>query len=231
MTLLSIVQDACNDIGWPEPSTVVGNKEAKQMLRLLNREGQSLSRWEWEGLVNEGTITLVAADQDYALADGFRYLLPHTGWNRDDQRPLIWINSREWQFFKGWTTVNGLNLRARIRNEQIEFEQTIATGDAGKIIAYEYVSKNWVEDSSGTGKAQFSADEDVSVLDEEILTLGLIWRFKKAKGLLFETDLADYQNQVSIVKAQDGSKRDIRLGRGAMQHLGVNTPEGTYPDS
>lgn len=231
MTLLSIVQDACADIGWPQPNKVIGNSEALQFQRLLNREGKSLSRWQWEALVKEESITLVAADQDYALADGFRYLIPHTSWNRDDQRPIIWITSREWQFFKGWTTINGLNLRARVRNGQIEFEQTIASGDVGKIIAYEYVSSHWVEDANSAGKIQFSADDDVSVLDEELLTLGLIWRFKKAKGLHFETDLVDYQSQVKIAKAQDGAKRDLRLGRGPMQHLGVNTPEGSFPDS
>jgi hypothetical protein len=232
MTLLSIVQDAVDDIGgFDVPATVVGNTDARQYLRLLNREGEALSRHPWEILIKEDTITLVTADQDYALASDYRYMIPHTQYNRDDQRPLIWINSREWQFFKGWTTVNGLNLRARIRNNELEFEQTITSGDNGKTIAYEYVSKNWTLTSGAAAQQKFAADDDTSVLDEELLTLGLIWRFKKAKGLEFQTDLMEYSNQVKLALARDGGSRDLELGRDARQHLGVNTPEGTYPSA
>lgn len=228
MTLLSIVQDACDDIGFPSPASVVGNSDADQYLRLLNREGEALSRWPWQALIKEDTITLSTADQDYALATDFRYILPETQWNRDDRRQLVWLNSEEWQFFKGWTTVNGLNLRARIRNNELEFEQTIASGDNGKTIAYEYVSKYWTEDSGSTAQQKFAADTDTSVLDEEILTLGLIWRFRKSKGLNFEADLIEYNRQVELAKAHDGAARMLRLGRAVRQHLGVNIPEGNY---
>lgn len=228
MTLLSIVQDACDDIGFPSPASVVGNSDADQYLRLLNREGEALSRWPWQALIKEDTITLSTADQDYALATDFRYILPETQWNRDDRRQLVWLNSEEWQFFKGWTTVNGLNLRARIRNNELEFEQTIASGDNGKTIAYEYVSKYWTEDSGSTAQQKFAADTDTSVLDEEILTLGLIWRFRKSKGLDFEADLIEYNRQVELAKAHDGAARMLRLGRAVRQHLGVNIPEGNY---
>jgi len=229
MTLLSIVQDAADEIGWDRPSTVVGNSDANQVLRLLNREGEALSSWPWEILVKEDTFTLATSDQDYALASDFRYLIPSTQWNRDNKRAIIWLNSQEWQFFKGWTTVNGLNLRARIRNGQMEFEQTIGAADNGKTIAYEYVSKNWTADSGSTAQQKFAADSDTSVLDEELLTLGLVWRFKKAKNLPdWQIDFQDYQNEVRQAKARDGGSRILRFGRGPVQHLGVNTPEGNF---
>ena len=55
MSLLTIVQDAANEIGFPEPATVIGNSDqlAIQMLRLLNREGDTLSRFDWEALKEE----------------------------------------------------------------------------------------------------------------------------------------------------------------------------------
>lgn len=228
MTLLSIVKDAADEVGWDRPSTVIGNSDANQFLRLLNREGEALSKWPWEILVKEDTFTLVTADQDYALASDFRYIIPSTQWNRDNKRAIIWINSQEWQFFKGWTTVNGLNLRARIRGGEMEFEQTITSSDDGKTIAYEYISKNWTESTGGTAQQKFAADTDTSVLDEELLTLGLVWRFKKAKGMEWQDDFADYRNEVNKAKARDGGSRILRFGRGPVQHLGVNTPEGNF---
>jgi len=171
MTLLTIVQDACADIGFPQPATVVGNAEAKQYLRLANREGEALSRDMWEGLINEHTFALVTGDQDYALPTDYRFIIPNTQWNRDNNRALLWINSEEWQFFKSWTTVNGLNLRARIRGGMFEFEQEILAADNGKTISFEYVSKYWAEDSGGTDQQKLTADDDSPLLDEELMTL------------------------------------------------------------
>lgn len=231
MTLLSIVQDACDDVGFPAPASVVNNSDADQYLRLLNREGEALSRHPWEALILEHTFDLVASTQEYVLPSDFRYILPMTQWNRDNKRRLIWINSEEWQFFKGWTTVNGLNLRARIRDEQFEIEQTVTSGDAGTTIAFEYVSKYWTENASSTAQQKFAADTDTSVLDEELLTLGLIWRFRKAKGLDFQADLAEYNYQVKLAKARDGGSRKLRMDGNIKHHLGVNTQEGDYPSS
>jgi len=227
MTLLSIVQDATDEIGFPQPATVVGNAEVNQMFRLLNREGESLSKWGWQALREEDTFTLVTSTQTYALATDFRYIVPDTMWNRDNKRKVVEpLTSSEWQFFQGWSTVNGLNLRGRIRNSLIEFEQTIVSGDNGKTIAYEYISTNWSLTSGSSAQQKFAADDDTSLLDDELLTLGLIWRFRKAKGLPFETDLAEYQKEVSQAKARDGGSRKLRLGGDSVNHLGVNIPEG-----
>ena len=229
MTLLSIVQDACDDIGFPAPASVIGNSAAAQYLRLINREGESLSKRPWEALVKEHTFTLVTADQDYDLPADFRYIIPSTQWNRDNKRHLIWINSQEYQFFKGWTTVNGLNLRARIRNNLFEFEQDITASDNGKVIAFEYVSKYWAKDSGSVAKHMFTDDTDTSSLDEELLTLGLIWRIKKAKGLDWQPDFGEYADQVNVDFARDGGMRNMRMTENVMQHLGVNTQEGNFP--
>ncbi len=157
-----------------------------------------------------------------------RYILPTTAWNRDDSRQLIWITSEEWQHFKGWTSINDLNLRVRIRNNQLEVEQTVESGDAGTTLAFEYISLNWTQDSGSTAQQKFAADDDTSVLDEELLTLGLIWRFRKAKGLDFQADYMEYVQQVNLAKARDGNARKLKLGSSIKQFLGVNTAEGNY---
>ena len=232
MSLLTIVQDAVDRIGFgATPNSVVGNtdKTAKQMLALLNQEGEALSKFQWEALVKEHTFTLVTADQDYATPAGFRYMIPDSTWNRDSKRPVRTpLNSQEWQFYKGWSTVTGLTLRARIRNGELEFDQTIAAADNGKTIAYEYVSSYWTETVLSVAQGKFAVDDDTSVLDEELLTLGLIWRFKKAKALDWQPDFLDYKNEVSQAKARDGGSRTLNLGSRLSAGLGANVPEDGY---
>ena len=184
MTLLTICSDAAEETGFPAPTTIIGNSDAtaKQLLRLAKKESESLSQaHNWQRLTKEHTFTLVTSDQDYALPSDYRWIVPSTTWNRDNKRIVINpVTSQEWQFLKGWTTISGLNLRARIRNNEMEFEQTITSSDNGKTIAFEYLSKYPVDIAAGgTPKQFFTIDSDVSLLDEELITQGVKWRFKK----------------------------------------------------
>jgi len=231
MTLLTIVQDAAIEVGFPSPITVIGNTDqaALQMTRLLMREGDTLARHEWQSLKKEHTFTLVAGTQTYALPTGFRFIIPQSSWNRDNKRAIQEpLTSEEWQYLKGWSTVGSLNLRARIRNDLYEFEQTITAADNGKTIAFEYMSSQWIESAAGTAQSAFLLDTDVAILDEELLTQGLAWRFKKAKGLDWKEDFIEYTSTVNKAKARDGGSRMLRLGRSKPAYLGANTPEGNY---
>lgn len=234
MTLLTICSDAAEETGFPAPSTIIGNSDAtaKQLLRLAKKESEICSQaTEWQILTKEYTFTLATADQDYALPSDFRWIVPSTTWNRDNKRIVINpVTSQEWQFLKGWTTISGLNLRSRIRNNQMEFEQTIAAADNGKTIAYEYLSKFPVDIAAGgTTKQFFTIDTDVSLLDEELITQGVKWRFKKEKGLDWEEDFAEYDLLKKKQMARDGGARTINMGRGEFGgELGVNINDRNY---
>ena len=59
MTLLTIIQDATQDLGLAEPTSVVGNNDKKivQLLQLANREGRNLaSRYNWSSLIKQVTF-------------------------------------------------------------------------------------------------------------------------------------------------------------------------------
>ena len=231
MSLLSICQDAAEEIGFPAPSSVVGSSDpnAKQLLRFANREGEELSQaTNWNILVTEGSVTLATGDQDYALASDLRWVIPTTTWNRNDKRIVLApLTSQEWQFHKAWTTISGLNLMARIRNNQLEFSQTISSSENGKVIYYEYVSNKWASTSGGTAQQLFLLDTDTCRLDEELVTQGVVWRFKKAKGLDWEGDFQLYKNLKGKQIARDGDQRRVRFC-GLKSGLGVNVPDQNY---
>ena len=219
-TLLEMCQAVASEVGFPEPSTMVGNTDAtaRQLFRIANRHGESMSQeGMWNRLVKEATFTLTSADQDYDLdtiAPGMRYIIPMTTWDRSDKRIVLNpITSREWQYLKGWTTIAGLNRRARIRNNQLEFEDTVSTADNGKTIAFEYVSNLWVTNSDGSEeKNAFTLDTDKILLDDELFILGMVWRFRKSKGLEFEDDRAEYMRLLRMQLARDGAKRTVSMG-------------------
>jgi hypothetical protein len=231
MTLLTICQNAADDIGFPRPSTVIGNTDqnAQQLLRLANKEGKALSK----ALKREAVITLATADQDYALPSDFGWIIPTTAWNRDtNRRVLIPLTSSEWQLSKGHESTWGLNLRARIIVNQVVFDQPITAAENGQGVYYEYISSNWCQsaDDPPVTQSAWADDTDTARLDEELITLGVIWRFKKAKGLPdWRDDFLEHKNQKDKIIARDGGMRKLCFGESSSESsMGINVPDAGY---
>ncbi len=119
MTLLTIAQDAVDEIGFDRPSTLIGNTndEARRVLRMCNKEGESLAQLNpaWNFLHETSSITMVAADQDYALPSGFRNMIPETTWDRASTRQVMTpLSPAEWQYFKAWHSFSSYHGQSHI---------------------------------------------------------------------------------------------------------------------
>lgn len=229
-SLLTICQNVADEVGFSRPATIVNNTDAtaKQLYRLANRTGHALKRVGWQVLRADHTFTLVTGTQTYALPADFGFIVPNTTWDRSKDREVLNpLSAQQWAFSKGWGLVTGINRRARIKGNLLEFDQTITSADNGNTIAFEYVSDYWAESSGGTDQAEFSADTDVSKLDDELMTLGVIWRFKKAKGLDYADDFAEYSGLLKRLKATDGGATSLSLNAARMS-LDPNIPEGNF---
>ena len=90
--------------------------------------------------------------------------------------------------------------------------------------------KNWV-DTNGDGSANatsYAADSNTTILDEDIITLGVIWRFLKQKGLPYDNQFQEYRLKLSELQAKDGAKQVIRMAGPNRLYLPVNEPEGNF---
>ena len=211
MTLLSVVQNACNELGISSPSTVIGNADSqiKQLLALSNREGKALAARPaagWERLLEEATFNTQAQESQgtiESLAPGYKYLINQTIWNRTQQREVYGVISpQEWQRLKA-TETTGVFDHFRINGGEMLFYPVPTAGEA---IYFEFMSRNWCESSGGTGQQVWSDDTDVGRIDEELLTLGLIWRWKAMKGFSYQEEFNEYERQVADAIARDGTK-------------------------
>lgn len=235
MSLLTIAQDAADEVGFDQPSTIIGNTndDARRILRMCNREGKTLSQESpaFEVMHKEGSVTLATADQDYALPSDFRYMIPDTTWNRSGARRVINpISPSEWQFYKAWNTVAGINLRARIRNNELEFEQTISASENGIVVYFEYVADTWCMSSgdSAADQTAFVADTDIIVFDEELFTQGVVWRLRESLGLDWQLSYKLYEKLKRQQLARTGGARTVDLGGDDIHYLGVNTPDDNF---
>lgn len=95
-------------------------------------------------------------------------------------------------------------------NNQMQFRPAISSGDVAQ---YYYISKNAVLDENGTTtKAKFDRDNDTFLLDERVLTLGLIWKWRAQKRLEYSEDLANYETLIAQVSGKDKGSKIIRAG-------------------
>lgn len=234
MTLLTIVQDAADIIGLPRPSAVVNNTDtsARQLLSLSNIGGKILAkRYPWQALIKEATWTTLAAEDQgtiESIAPGFSYDAFESQWNRTQRvRILGPLNSQEWQQ-RAATSISGPYSLFRFRDKHLYLSPAPAAGETG---AFEYISRYWCESSGGTDQERWAADTDVGILDEGLLTLDLIWRFKAAKGFAYGEDFRAFEMEANKAMARDGSKSTLNMSddpTGRNYSPGVGVPDGSW---
>ena len=236
MTALSIVQTVCSEIGLPFPTTAVSSTDTQilQIVALANREGKTLTArptYGWQQLQTQAQFTTIATEVQGALstiAPGLKYIINNTIWDRTLRRPVFGpLTPQRWQQLKAVNMV-GPWAQFRIQGGQIKFLPAPAAGDQ---CDFEYQSANWCTDSTGaTTRSAFLQDTDLCLLDEDLITLGTIWRWKKSKGLEYGEDFNEYERQVMDAIGRDGAKDVISMEGGRYEITpGVLVPSGSWP--
>jgi hypothetical protein len=209
MSLLSIVQDAARRLGLTPPSSVISSPDenAKILLGMAQEEGKSLyDRHTWQAIQTEHTFSTANGTASYALPSGFDAIIKDTVFNRTSRRRMQGdLSPSQWQETQA-SLVTMVNPAFRIRNSLFYISPTPT---AVETVAYEYVSKFWCQSAGGTGQAAWAADTDTGILDEELTTLGIIWRFKSKKGFDYAEDMNSYEIKVNKAIMKDGARVTI----------------------
>lgn len=231
MTLLTIAQAAADEVQINRPGSVVGNSDpdAQRFLRFANKAGEWLSRqYDWQALRKEQTFTSTATEtQAGALPSDFGRFVTETFWNRTQYRLVTGpVSSVQWQ-----------GRRASANPDTPEFFSyrggTILvspTPKAGDTYAFEYVSNEWTQGAGGGATAStFAADTDVSLIDEELVTLGVIFEWLQSEGQPIQVAAAQYQRRLrDLVRQERSSTGKLATGdifaRGSRRFDGTPTP-------
>lgn len=238
-TLLSIIQDATDEIAVARPTAVISNtdQQIRTLLQMSNREGRDLAKIaDWTVLQRLHTITTEEDEAEYALPADYSRLLRETEWDRTDKRPMMGPTSpQEWQSIKSGLIGQGVvDRRFRIYRASTGIGRKVYIDPTptvdGDTLSFEYISSYWCASAGGTAQAEWAVDTDVPILDADLMTLGLIVRFKRAKGLDFASEADEYQQILSREIGQDRPALVLNLAsRGRMRLIGVgNLPESGF---
>jgi len=105
-------------------------------------------------------------------------------------------------------------------------------GNTGGIWAFFFKSKNWCQSSSSVGQQKWAADTDTGLLDEDLMSLGIEWRYLKAKGFDYSEEFVTYERSVQEEMSHDRGHPIINLETSRIGGPGVlGVPEGSWPAS
>lgn len=210
-TLLQIVQDASTDIGLSRPAVVASAtlESPIRMLRILNKAGLQLAKEiAWNELLTVRTFTAVAAQAQIEPPSDYGRMAPMSAlWDVSLRRPAVGpLPTDKWLDLLTNTTTGGDKYWTLIAGK-FNIYPTPAVTDT---FTFGYISKNWVVNGSFY-KDRFDDDDDEPIIDAELLTLELIWRWKSAIGLDYAEDMANANRQKEIVVAATRGPRILEL--------------------
>lgn len=159
MNVLQIVQAACYASNITSiPTTLVGptNSSDLQLLNLFYMLGHGLlDERYWPFLKRKHTFQLKNNQQTYQLPQDFYMYLPSTGWDVNNRWEMIGpMTDREWDYrLYGWITtenrtayrVFGPDKNPNSNGGQFFVNPTPGTSQSGRFVAYEYITKSWLQ--------------------------------------------------------------------------------------
>jgi len=215
MSLLTVANDVADIIGIERQVAIAAGTggDARQLFRLCKQELSELARrTSWQRLTKENTFTSAATPgQGGAIPSDFLFLVNETMFNYSENHEVFGpVGPREWQLLQANESAGvGVQEVFRIRGNLLYLYPTPPAGDS---YAYEYVTTYKVTDSTGdVEKVTYALDTDIAKLDEELVRLGVVWRWKNLKGLDYAEDFRMYEMQVANSIARDGGKRTISM--------------------
>ena len=240
MTLLTICQQIFRETSNTVPSSIVGNNEenAIKMLSCAQAEGRMLAKGiiynangqisgqhDWTILRKEYTFNTAASTEGYSLPSDFERFIGDTWWNRTQTRRLCLVNPQRWQMLKsGLASATGVDQEFIKRGANILI---YPTPTAIETLVYEYLSNQWCESSGGTDKSAFTADTDNLLIDEDLFTLGLKWRFLRAIGDPYADEKLEYDSLFMSKIGNDGGRQTVRMTGYSSSYL-PNLPDTGY---
>lgn len=215
MTLLTAVNSAQRLLSLPVTTGVVsdGQDTTNLLLELAKREvADCARRHDWPALrrTQSFTASLASLQSAPGKPTNFDRAITSTFWNDTKARRMHGpLNDQEWALVQGQSVTSAVDQYVMFRYDGLHIYPVPTAADT---ITYEYIINTPWETSGGSALSTPTADSDVSKLPEELLLLGLVWRYKQAKDRAYAEDLRNYELRLqSEINANKGASRVLSI--------------------
>lgn len=198
MTLLTICEGLAKNVGMAVPDVIVTSPDRSwaEALEMANEVGDEMARrFDWPQLFVDATLTGDGTDKTHTMpADFLRFPVGLSV--RYSGAPVRSLTHGE---FASLTMEDGKPRYFRASKSAIRLWPYLATADTADTF---YISTNWAN-----GAAEFMADDDTTVFDEDVFTKGLIVRWRRQKGMPYADEEAEYESALQDAANFAGAAR------------------------
>jgi hypothetical protein len=209
MAVLSALQNAALRLTGQRPAaffTASGQME-RELCDLLNEVAQDVAKYQdWQALVRIATVTGDGVTSEFPLPTDYDRMLLNSG--MADLASWFWgygaytdINSFLYAEARGFNAYPGgwIIYADRLRFSPLPSSTQTAT--------FPYISKYWARSAGLIDGEAFTADDDMFLLPERLLTLGLVWRWRENKKLDASGDQEAFIKALDEYAAKDKGSR------------------------
>lgn len=202
---------------------------APLLIAVANEEGRELARrHNWQALKVDYTVLTIADEMQTALPADYDRLVPDAElWNQTrGERYCFPTADDTWSRLKGRGVAVAAPGYARLIGGGLQITPAPV---AGETLSFPYISKNWAVSDTGTQKRKFEVDTDIARLPADLMSLGIVWRWKKQRGFDYAEDMATYERALEMATSRD---RGIGLGGTGVIEVGKSVDEcgtATWP--
>lgn len=212
MSLLSVIRRANVLVGQRRPqaaATAADATSTAQMTEMARIEAESLAnRHDWSGIVFSWQFSSVGnQNQPGAMPDDFARFTFAGGiygpWGRINGPTAKGDWSRLTSFPQVQCALNG---SFRVFGNSLQIYPAPAAGQAYR---FDYVTKQIYTAADGAPKDEWSADTDICLIPENLIALGVVWRWLQFKGLDYGEALRNAELEFAKLAGNDGGGRNI----------------------
>lgn len=159
----------------------------------------------------ETGISIAFGQQAYPLPADFDFMLTGTQWDRGYRWQIFGpLTPQEWQVLKSGLSPTGPRRRFRLMSGQFFLDPIPYDNN---LLVYEYLSSNWCNAAGNVAApaSAFALDTDTYVLPDDLMILGIQWRWKQKKGLDYDSEWKTYDQALQREIGRDTAARVLRL--------------------
>jgi hypothetical protein len=200
MTLLTIAQDVARNTALDVPPSASGStaREIVNVVQFINDTGLELARRvNWGALRASTTITGTGVNANFALPAYYLKLIEGGAVFAGSVAVRGGLSPDEWAAL---TPIVGTPRFYRLRGSSISFYPFLANAATASV---NYQSTAWA--SNGTDRLQL--DAETSLIPEDLLVKGAIWRQRRHVGQDFADQIAEYEAALADYAAYDARDR------------------------
>ena len=217
--LLQIAQDAIGQTISAQVPTITqqGSAIGPQLTALLHETARDLiRRHDWDDLKTPATFITVSGDDQGLITDSwpdFDHIVKSSMFDVSLKRQVKGpLTTQQWQAMKS-TIVAPVLPMFRIRRKHIYLLNNTYVGHT---VSFEYVSNQWLTDSAGSNPHDLiKSDGDLPLLPEDLLVLGLKWRFRQENGFEYGEAFRAYEDALKKWVSNERGQETLSLQPGS----------------